>query len=151
MREDTNLLTNAALFVAGVLAAGLLTGRRRRESEAPASGDLSSIRELRGQIAQIESATSWRLSQIEKRVEEHSAKLSGLPATEQIVGAMEQLLAKTMSSLDDRLTTQAQSIEVLRTTVSQTDNLLERVLESLDSIQTYTAPELTEEALRPAV
>ena len=53
---------------------------------------------------------------------------------------MEQLLAKTMTSLDERLTTQAHSIDVLKTTVSQTDSLLERVLESLDSLQTYTDP-----------
>jgi uncharacterized coiled-coil protein SlyX len=53
---------------------------------------------------------------------------------------MEQLLSKTMASLDDRLTTQARSIEVLKTTVSQTDSLLERVLESLDSLQTLSDP-----------
>ena len=40
---------------------------------------------------------------------------------------MEQLLSKTMASLDDRLTTQAHSIEALQTTVSQTDSLLENV------------------------
>jgi uncharacterized coiled-coil protein SlyX len=51
---------------------------------------------------------------------------------------MEQLLSKTMASLDERLTTQAHSIEVLKTTVSQTDSLLERVLESLDSLQSYS-------------
>jgi uncharacterized coiled-coil protein SlyX len=45
-----------------------------------------------------------------------------------------------MSSLDERLTTQAHSIEVLRTTVSQTDSLLERVLESLDALQTHGDP-----------
>jgi uncharacterized coiled-coil protein SlyX len=67
---------------------------------------------------------------------------------------MEQLLSKTMTSLDDRLTTQAHSIEVLKTTVSQTDSLLERVLESLDSLQSYTDPaELSDDVLlaRPAV
>jgi len=67
---------------------------------------------------------------------------------------MEQLLSKTMSSLDERLTTQARSIEVLKTTVSQTDSLLERVLESLDSLQSASeSPELAEDGLaqRPAV
>jgi hypothetical protein len=65
---------------------------------------------------------------------------------------MEQLIARTMTSLDDRLTNQAHSIEVLKATVSQTDSLLERVLESLDSLQNYAAPlELSEEPLRKAV
>jgi hypothetical protein len=63
-----------------------------------------------------------------------------LAGLRQIVAAMEQLLTKTMASLDDRLVTQADSIEVLKTTVSQTDSLLERVLESLDSLQTLTDP-----------
>jgi uncharacterized coiled-coil protein SlyX len=53
---------------------------------------------------------------------------------------MEQLLTRTMASLDERLTTQANSIEVLKSTVSQTDSLLERVLESLDSLQTFADP-----------
>jgi uncharacterized coiled-coil protein SlyX len=67
---------------------------------------------------------------------------------------MEQLLSKTMASLDERLVTQARSIELLKTTVSQTDNLLERVLESLDSLQSYSdQTELSEDPLlrRPAV
>ena len=66
--------------------------------------------------------------------------MTDVPSTGQIVAAMEQLLTKTMASLDDRLITQAHSIEVLKTTVSQTDSLLERVLESLDSLQTFTDP-----------
>jgi methyl-accepting chemotaxis protein len=151
MSKDTNFFSNSVIFLAGVLAAGLLTGRKREAAPSRGGRDSSSMDELRGRVTDLESATEKRLSQIEKRVEEHSAKLNEVPATEQIVGAMEQLLARTMSSLDDRLTTQAQSIDVLKTTVSQTDSLLERVLESLDSLQAYAEPELTEESLRPAV
>ena len=36
------------------------------------------------------------------RLEEHSAKLADVPSTSQIVAAMEQLLTRTMVSLDDR-------------------------------------------------
>ncbi len=67
---------------------------------------------------------------------------------------MEQLLSKTMASLDERLTAQAQSIDLLKTTVSQTDSLLERVLESIDSLQSFNeSMETAEDALlhRPAV
>jgi uncharacterized coiled-coil protein SlyX len=91
---------------------------------------------------------------VEARLDEHAAKLAEIPSTAQIVAAMEQLLSKTMASLDNRLTTQAHSIDVLKTTVSQTDSLLERVLESLDSLQSYTDPtELADDPLlsRPAV
>src|SRR4029079_18459153 len=109
---------------------------------------------LESRLAVQESAQANRLSQIESRLDEHASKLAEVPTTAQIVGAMEQLLAKTMASLDDRLTAQAQSIEVLKSTVVQTDGLLERVLESLDSLQTFADPsEVAEDALlqRPAV
>jgi hypothetical protein len=56
------------------------------------------------------------------------------PSTQEIVAAVERLLFRTMTSLDERLSAQAQSIELLKGTVSQTDSLLERVLESIDSL-----------------
>lgn len=109
---------------------------------------------LEGRLSAQEAATAQRFAEVDTRLEEHATKLSDVPSTSQIVGAMEQLLSKAMASLDDRLTTQAHSIEVLKTTVSQTDSLLERVLESLDSLQTYNeSSEFAEEPIlsRPAV
>jgi hypothetical protein len=176
MRKDLNVLSEVAIFLAGALAVGLVTGRRKEKAPAPAAPaappapaaappqpavDSPAVLELRRALANLETRiagqetiSAQRFGQIEARIEEQSAKLADVPSTQQIVSAMEQLLAKTMSSLDDRLTTQAQSIEVLKTTVSQTDSLLERVLESLDSLQTYAEPlDLTEDTLlhRPAV
>jgi chromosome segregation ATPase len=153
-----NQLPRIAIFLAGV-AAGALTGIRR---ERRAAGmDPAALQELKNSLANLEtrltaqdSASAARFTQVEARLEEHATKLSEVPSTVQIVAAMEQLLSKTMASLDERLTTQAHSIEVLKTTVSQTDSLLERVLESLDSLQTYTDPaELSDDVLlhRPAV
>jgi chromosome segregation ATPase len=113
-----------------------------------------SLADLDSRIQARENADDARFTKVEARLEEHSARLADVPSTSQIVAAMEQLLTKTMASLDDRLTTQAHSIEVLKTTVSQTDSLLERVLESLDSLQTYNDPaEFAEDPLlsRPAV
>jgi chromosome segregation ATPase len=145
-----------AVFLAGVAAAAVALQRRNRAGMDPAA-----VEELKKSIASLDSrleakqaTDEARFSQVEARLEEHTARLADVPSTSQIVAAMEQLLTKTMSSLDDRLTTQANSIEVLKTTVSQTDSLLERVLESLDSLQTYSDPaELTEDPLlsRPAV
>jgi len=157
MPRNTDYLPQIAIFLAGI-AAGALTGMRRQRG---AGMDPAAVQELKNSLAGLEtrmagrdSATDKRFVQIETRLEEHATKLSEIPSTAQIVAAMEQLLAKTMSSLDDRLTTQAHSIEVLKTTVSQTDSLLERVLESLDSLQTYTDPaDLSDDLLlhRPAV
>lgn len=149
MADVLKYVPRTAIFVAGV-AAGVLS-RARRESSA---GDAAAIRDLKRSVAELETrmaaqetAQSGRFQQIEARLEEHGSKLAEIPSTTQIIAAMEQLLSKTMSSLDDRLTTQARSIEVLKTTVSQTDSLLERVLESLDSLQSYPEAELE----RPAV
>ena len=149
MRKDLNVLSELAIFVTGALAVGLLTGRRK---EGAAAGDPASVAELRKQVDALESrlagqesTNAERLGHLEAKIEETTAKLTEVPSTQQIVDAMETLLQKTMASLDERLTTQAQSIEVLKTTVSQTDSLLERVLESLDSLQTYAEPAETAE------
>jgi uncharacterized coiled-coil protein SlyX len=152
MRKDLNILSELAIFVTGALAVGLLTGRK---GGASAQGDPASVAELRkalgdleSRVAGQESTSAQRLGQLEAKIEETTAKLTEVPSTQQIVDAMETLLQKTMASLDERLTTQAQSIEVLKTTVSQTDSLLERVLESLDSLQTYAEPvEMVEDTL----
>lgn len=156
MSRPLNLIPRVAIFLAGVAAGALTSSRREGAGGAPAATqDLKrSLAELEQRMAAQEDAAASRFSEIESRLEEHAAKLAEVPSTAQIVSAMEQLLSKTMASLDDRLTTQAHSIEVLKTTVSQTDSLLERVLESLDSLQTYTDPaELADDPLlsRPAV
>jgi hypothetical protein len=166
MRKELKVLSEVAIFLAGAVAVGVVTRRRREKASgtpaaSPVADDSPAVLELRRALANLEtrlagqeSLSAQRFGQIEARIEEQSARFAEVPSTQQIVTAMEQLLAKTMSSLDDRLTTQAQSIEVLKTTVSQTDSLLERVLESLDSLQTYAEPvEITEDPLlhRPAV
>ncbi len=154
MRREISVVPRVAIFLAGV-AAGALTLRRERGGGAAASGDVKQlVASLEARIAAREAAGETRFAEIEARLEEHSAKLAEIPSTSQIVGAMEQLLSKTMASLDERLTAQAHSIDLLKTTVSQTDSLLERVLESIDSLQTFSEPaEVSEDSLlrRPAV
>jgi uncharacterized coiled-coil protein SlyX len=144
MEKPLNIVPRVVIFLAGVAAGALTLSRRERGGGGVDPGiteDLkNSISRLESRLAAQESANAARFTQIEGRLEEHTSKLAEVPSTAQIVAAMEQLLSKTMASLDDRLTTQAHSIEVLKTTVSQTDSLLERVLESLDSLQSYTDP-----------
>jgi chromosome segregation ATPase len=133
-----------AIFLAVVAAGALTLSRRERGGgggDPAVTEELKhSLSRLEGRLAAQDSSHAARFTQIEARLEEHAGKLAEVPSTAQIVAAMEQLLSKTMASLDDRLSTQAHSIEVLKTTVSQTDSLLERVLESLDSLQSYTEP-----------
>ena len=149
MEKALNFVPRIAIFLAGVAAGALTLSRREGGQTDSAAKDLKdAIASLETRLAAQESANSSRFTQIDTRLDEHAAKLAEVPSTAQIVAAMEQLLSKTMASLDERLTTQAHSIEVLKTTVSQTDSLLERVLESLDSLQSYTeAPQLENDAL----
>jgi len=158
MAREINYLPRIAIFLAGIAAGALTSARRERRGDGVPAAALdelkSSLANLESRLSAQDSATAERFTKVEARLEEHSAKLAEVPSTAQIVAAMEQLLSKTMTSLDERLTTQAHSIEVLKTTVSQTDSLLERVLESLDSLQTYTEPaDLSDDVLlsRPAV
>src|SRR5215469_4509004 len=154
MSKTINFIPRLAVFLAGI-AAGAIVGNRRGERGADPgfSQDLKnslekSLATFEARLTEQETANSTRFTAIETRLDEHAAKLTEVPSTAQIVAAMEQLLSKTMASLDDRLTTQARSIEVLKTTVAQTDSLLERVLESLDSLQSYSEPlDLTEDPL----
>ena len=142
MEKPLNLMPRIAIFLAGV-AAGAIT-LSRRESGKPDPAAMQEVKDaingLEKRLTDQESGNTARFTQVEARLDEQAAKLAEVPSTAQIVAAMEQLLSKTMSSLDQRLTNQAESIEVLKTTVSQTDSLLERVLESLDSLQSHTEP-----------
>ena len=149
MEPLMKFVPRAAIFLAGIAAGAVALSRRESSGldAAAAAGLKKSLADLEQRIAEEGAAQAGRMQQIETRLEEHTerlnehaTKLAEVPSTAQIVTAMEQLLQKTMSSLDQRLTTQAQSIELLKTTVSQTDSLLERVLESLDSLQSYSEP-----------
>jgi hypothetical protein len=144
MARVWNAVPRVAIFLAGV-AAGVLTSGLKDTEGSSATGlqDLKkSLAELETRLASQQTATAGRLTQIETRIDEHTTRLADVPSTSQIVAAMEQLLSKTMANLDERLTAQAHSIDVLKTTVSQTDGLLERVLESLDSLQASEAAEI---------
>jgi chromosome segregation ATPase len=142
MSRVLRYVPRVAIFLAGVAAAAITLPRRERAGMDSAAVDelKRSLAALEARLQAREATDAARFAQIETRLEEHADRLKDVPSTSQIVAAMEQLLSKTMASLDDRLTTQAHSIEVLQTTVSQTDCLLERVLESLDSLQTTTDP-----------
>jgi chromosome segregation ATPase len=142
MSRVISYVPRLAIFAAGIMAGVLTSSRRERGGIGKAAEeDLKrSITGLESRLEAHESANATRFAQVESRLDEHQVRLADIPSTSQIVGAMEQLLSKTMTSLDERLTTQAHSIETLKTTVTETDRLLERVLESLDSLQTSADP-----------
>jgi len=150
MGRTADYLPRIAIFVAGI-AAGAITGARRLRGDLDPklAGELKkSLADLETRMAGQHAGTAGRFDQVEARLAEHDAKFKEAPSTADIVSAMEQLLSKAMTSLDDRMNSQAGSIEVLKSTVTQTDSLLERVLESLDSLQ--AAPEVSAQSTATA-
>lgn len=157
MPQGLKYIPRVAIFLAGIAAGALTSGSRRGRGQVdPSAVDAlkKSLADLESRLATHEAGTSARIEQLDEQVRDHTTRLADVPSTSQIIAAMEQLLSKTMSSLDERMTTQARSIEVLKTTVAQTDSLLERVLESLDSLQNGSdSPDPEEDPLleRPTV
>lgn len=156
MARARNSIPRVVIFLAGVVAGVVSRSRSDRgthETRAEIQKLKASLADLEARLAAQNSATTERFEQVQNQLAEQGAKLAEIPSTSQIVAAMEQLLSKTMASLDDRLTAQAKSIDILKTTVSQTDGLLERVLESLDSLQSYSGSEELADSLleKPAI
>ncbi|HTS25673.1 MAG TPA: hypothetical protein VMH81_07355 [Bryobacteraceae bacterium] len=144
-QNAVSIAPRIALFLAGVAAGAWCLARKKG-----ARPDPKAIEELRKAAAELEArllaqetAAAERFLQLESRLDEHAARLAEVPSTTQIVAAMELLLVKTMGALNDRLSSQGRSIEILKTTVSQTDRVLERILESLDSMHPQPEPPLT--------
>jgi len=131
------MVPRMAIFLAGIAAGALTLGARRQNSALAAETKnlQTEFVNLQRQIAAQEAANAERFNRVEKRLEDHATRLADVPSTTQIIGAMEELLSRTLASLDDRLVAHAKSIDTLKTTVSQTDALLGRVLESLDPLE----------------
>lgn len=136
-------------FLAGAIVGARLCARtiEAGSRRAKAYGDESTLRELRrlvesleARLARQDSLSTDQLRQIEARLEELAARIGETPSTTEIVTVVEKLLSRTMTNLDARFTAQAHSIEILKSTVSQTDSLLERVLESIDSLELEGEP-----------
>ncbi len=125
------------------LAAGFAVGVIARLAAPRVTPDVSALKrsldEVQARLKERESALQQRFDQIEARLTDHETRLNDVPSTGQIVTAMEQLLGKTMQSLNQKLAYQSEAVELLKTTVSQTDSLLERVIESLDSLRDEAA------------
>ena len=142
------VFSRSLLLIAGVIAGTVMEvcrggegGRDVRRLEQELAELRERVNAQQQHLEQQSARQEERLAAVEKSVEAHEKRLEEVPSTAQIVSAMEELLSRTMAGLDSRLSSQARSIEVLKTTVTQTDELLERVLESLDSLRPRAAEE----------
>ena len=125
------------------LAALETVQHRRAATERNGGGDLrnslAAIAALESSVADLTTRCDGRLAEVESRIGgheaklvAHDAKLKEIPTLAQVVTTMEEMLSSTMSGLDAKLSEQMRSIEVLKTTVAQSDELMERVLEAIN-------------------
>lgn len=124
------------VFIVGGIAVGVVSILWKSREEAPKDEPLHrSVGELEARVSSQAVHYQSRLADIERRLEQHDVKLKDVPTLGQIVSTMETMLTNTMCGLDQKLADQVRSIEVLKTTVVQTDELMERVLDSIYSLQ----------------
>src|SRR5712692_1984700 len=123
-----------AILLTGIFM-GAVSGLFKARQETDAAPLKRSIDDLNSKMESQETRVLVKVERLEKRLDEHDAKLKEVPSMNQIVTAMEEMFSSKMDSLDQRISAQVKSIEVLRTTVSQTDELLEQLLETLDSLR----------------
>ena len=109
------------------------------ETSHKSAETLAAVASLEATVASLATRYDGRLTTLESHVKDHEAKLKELPTLAQVVSTMEEMLSSTMSGLDQKLSDQVKSIEVLKTTVSQSDELMERVLDSIYSLQSHVA------------
>jgi len=85
-------------------------------------------------------AVTERIGQLEKRVEQMAAEppVAG-PSIEQVLTAVEQMVATKIGGLDERLTDQVHAIELLRHASTQTDSLLQRLIQAVEGLAQQTS------------
>ena len=96
---------------------------------------VAALATLESTVATLTTRYDNRLAAVESRMSDHDAKLKELPTLAQVVSTMEEMLSSTLSDLDSKLFEQVRTIEVLRTTVAQSDELMGKVLDSIDRLQ----------------
>lgn len=121
-----------------------LEDRSLRASQAKSASNTSDT--LSAAVASLESTVaSWtatcdsRLTKLETRVSDHEMKLKDVPTLTQVVSTMDEMLATAMKGLDQKLAEQVRSIDTLKNTVGESDRLMEKVLDSIYSLQSQSA------------
>jgi methyl-accepting chemotaxis protein len=99
--------------------------RQRLEAAAVPTAQIDSIRE--------------RVEQLQRRVEQIAAEMPAAPPVEQVLAAVEQMVTGKIGQLDERLSDQVHAIELLRHASAQTDALLHRLIQAVESLSEQSA------------
>jgi hypothetical protein len=113
---------------------GLILGRRSNFRQPSLASDHTSWTDLNGKVEELEHRFVARLDAIDSRVAEHERRLNDMPPLSAILSATDDAIARKLRGLDEKLTAQSLSIEALRATATQMDDLLPRLLESVEAL-----------------
>ncbi len=122
-------------FVLAGTAAGAVARRLNGRGGSQIDALQAAVANLEAQLRESTARLERRMTVLESRIDDHEKRLQEVPSMAEITAAVEGLLARGLTRLERRFAVQTDSIDLLKTTVSETDTLLERVLESLDSIR----------------
>jgi hypothetical protein len=117
----------AALIMAGA-GFGLLRGLRLLDGLADNSAKVRALEERLDGI-QVQIAA------LHRKDEQLQAGLDRTITEDHLSQALDKALERVQSGIEERFADQARSVEALRAMVSQTDELLERLLDRLESMR----------------
>ncbi len=114
---------------------------RRVEELAKAVADLQSRLgpDLPPAVEERLETVKVRVDQLEGRLEQVVREGAVLPPMEQVLAAVERMVAVRIGGLDERLTDQVNAIELLRKASAQTDALLQKLIQAVESLAEQSA------------
>jgi len=122
------------LFVVAGAILGVILGKRSYLRQPSLTSDHSSWTELNGKVEELEHRFAVRLDAMDSRVAEHERRLNDMPPLSAILSATDETIARKLRGLDEKLAAQSLSIEALRATTAQMDDLLPKLLESVEAL-----------------
>ncbi len=130
--------------------AGAVTNLQQRfdtaeqhRSAGPPEGQPQAVTERLNEV-------SSRIEQLERRVEQLVSETPSLPPIDQVLAAVEHMVAVKIAGLDERLTDQVHAIELLRSASSQTDALLQKLITAVEALADQTAERMEAAEQGPA-
>ena len=127
-------LFRTLIVVAGAVL-GVIVGRRSHLRQPSPASDREALFHLTGKVEELEHRFEVRLDAIDSQVAEHEKRLNDMPPLSAILSATDEAIARKLRGLDEKLAVQCHSIEVLRTTTFQMDDLLQKLLESVEALR----------------
>ena len=118
---------------AGATIPDLALTRRVEELAALVAGLQRHVDSASAPVEKLDAVTE-RVAQLERRVEQIVTEIPSVPSIEQVLAAVEQMVTAKIGGLDERLTDQVHAIELLRHASTQTDALLQRLIQAVENL-----------------